>query len=284
MSPTASMMCQPNCVFTGSESSPVSSSNATLSNGATVAPFCAVNLPPSSAEAGSCENCLASLAKSPPFSSSWWIWSALALLLHEDVPDLARGRLLELRLVLLVVRLDVRVGDLDLARDLLEDLLGQHPRSQVLEHLLLGQALLLELLLVLRVVALEELLLELVEARLQLLVGHRDVELLGGDLELRLLDEAADERVAELRELGRPRCGELLLARLVRRLRLGQKPVVLGLRDGPVVDERRSRPPAPRADELSSSSPPPQPAAATPSASAAKRADESSPKRHGRAG
>ena len=100
------------------------------------------------------------------------------------------------------------------------------------------QALLLELVLVLLLVAVEELLLQLVEALVELLVGDSDVELLGRDLELGLLDEAAHERVAKLRELGRPRRGEVLLARLVGRLRLAQQPVVLGLRDLPVADHR----------------------------------------------
>ena len=138
----------------------------------------------------------------------------------------------------LVVRLDVGVGDLHLAGHLLEDLLREHARPEVVQHLLLGEALLLQLVLVLRLVALEELLLELVEARVELLVRDGDVELLGGDLELGLLDEAADERVAELRELGRPGGGKVLLARLVGRLRLAQQPVVLGLRDLAVADDR----------------------------------------------
>ena len=72
------MMCQPNWVLTGSESSPVSRSKATLSNGATVAPCCAVNLPPSFFEAGSVENCRASFAKSAPSSSCACSWSAFA--------------------------------------------------------------------------------------------------------------------------------------------------------------------------------------------------------------
>ena len=86
----------------------------------------------------------------------------------------------------------------------------------VLQHLLLRQAPLFELGLVGLLVALEELLLELVEALVELLVGDRDVELLGRDLELGLLDEAGDDRVAKLRELGRAGLRETL-ARALRR-------------------------------------------------------------------
>jgi hypothetical protein len=153
------------------------------------------------------------------------------------MPDVARLRLLELRPVLLVVGLDVLVRDLDLARDLLEDLLREHPRAEHLQHLLLRLAGVLELLLVGLLVAAEVLLLELVQARLDLLVAHGDVELLRRDLVLGLLDEVADDRVPKLRELGRPGRGELLLALLEGRLRLGQKAVVLGLRDRDVADD-----------------------------------------------
>ena len=72
------MRCQPNWVFTGWESSPVSRANAALSNGATVAPCCAVNLPPSFFEASSVENWRASFAKFAPPSSWARSWSAFA--------------------------------------------------------------------------------------------------------------------------------------------------------------------------------------------------------------
>ena len=127
-SSVASITCQPNWVFTGSESSPVSSSNATLSNGGTVAPFCAV-VPLGRGLVGG------ELAREPGEVGAVLELPVdlvgLRLRLDEDVPDLARGRLLELRLVLVVVGLNVLVGDLDLARDLLEDLLGEQPGAEV---------------------------------------------------------------------------------------------------------------------------------------------------------
>ena len=60
------MMCQPYCVCTGAEMSPVFSENAILSNGATVWPFVIVSLPPCFAEPGSFEYFFASVAKSAP--------------------------------------------------------------------------------------------------------------------------------------------------------------------------------------------------------------------------
>ena len=66
---SASMMCQPYCVCTGGEVSPVLSENATLSNGATVSPYVMVSLPPTFAELGSFEYFFASVAKLSPLLS-----------------------------------------------------------------------------------------------------------------------------------------------------------------------------------------------------------------------
>ena len=162
----------------------------------------------------------------------------LRLRLDEDVPDLPRGRLLELRLVLVVVGLNVLVGDLDFARDLLEDLLGKQPGMERGEHLLLRLAGLLELRLVGLVVAVEVLVLELVEALVDLLVRHGDVALLGRELVLGLLDKVADDRGAKLRELGRSGRGELLSLSFALLLRGREQPVVFGLRNLTVPDER----------------------------------------------
>jgi len=59
-------MCQPNCVFTGLESSPVFRENATLSNSGTVWPREIVSWPPCAFELGSCEYFFASVAMSAP--------------------------------------------------------------------------------------------------------------------------------------------------------------------------------------------------------------------------
>ena len=67
---------------------------------------------------------------------------------------------------------------------------------------------------VLLVAPFEELLLQFVEALLDLLVRDLDVQLLGLERELGALDEAADDAVAQSDVLGRPGLRELLALRL----------------------------------------------------------------------
>ena len=76
---SAWMMCQPNWVLIGFESSPVASAKAVLSNSGTVWPRVIVSSPPWDFEPGSIEYFFASVAKSaPPFSSAYSL-SASAL-------------------------------------------------------------------------------------------------------------------------------------------------------------------------------------------------------------
>ena len=151
---------------------------------------------------------------------------------------LEHGRKLHRARVLLVELLDFFVGHLHVLGDLLEDPLGEKARADVRPHLRVGEPLLRELRLVLLLVTLEELLLQLLQALLDVCVGDLDLELLRRDLELGLLDQAADDRVAELCEVGRSRRRKLLVAGLVRLLGLRDEPVVLRLRDLPVADDR----------------------------------------------
>ena len=80
------------------------------------------------------------------------------------------------------------VGDLDALRHLGVDLLLDQLGANVFLHLVLVEPLLLELLRILLLAALEVLLLELREARVDVLVLDLDVEVAGLLLELRALD------------------------------------------------------------------------------------------------
>ena len=159
------------------------------------------------------------------------------LLRDEDVADVAALRRAVLRLVLVVVVLDLLVGDLHVLGDLLEDPLLDELRADVAANLLVGEALLLELLLVALLVAGEVLLLDLLEPVLDLLVADVDVELVGLLLELRALHEELDGLVLEHVVLGGPDLREGALLGLVALLRLADQPVELGLRDRVAVDD-----------------------------------------------
>src|SRR6266498_1597723 len=143
-----------------------------------------------------------------------------------------------LGLMLVVVLLDVRVADLHLARDLLEDLLGDQLRPDVGLHLLVGQALLLELLVVARLTATEVLLLDLLEPIGDLLVGDRDAQIFGFLRELDTLHEVLHRLVLERLVLLRACRRELPLLALVAPLRLIEQLVELLLCDRLAVDLR----------------------------------------------
>ena len=140
----------------------------------------------------------------------------LSLVLVQDHPHVARLGLLELARVLLVERLDGALGQLVLTGDgVLLDPLAEQGQAHTLDRVLLGELRLLEEALELLLV-LEVLLLDLVEALLDLGVGDRDPVLLG-----LALDPPCEQEVGQ----------RLLLHELVLR-------VVLG-RDGLLLRRRR---------------------------------------------
>ena len=154
------------------------------------------------------------------------------------MPHLAALRLAVLRrLVLRVVRRDRLVVDLHVRGHLLEDRLRDDLRADVRANLLVRQPLILQLLLVLLRVAAEVLLLDLLEPRVDLLVGHLDVQLLGLLLELDALDEELDDLVLQRLELLRAGLRELALLGLVALLRLRDDRVEFRLRDLLAVDD-----------------------------------------------
>jgi hypothetical protein len=153
------------------------------------------------------------------------------------VADLARLGDAVVLLVVVVVLPDVLVGDLDLLGHLLVDLLGDQLVLDLLADLLLGEALLLEVLRVLGLVAAEVLLRHLLEPGVDLLVADLDVELVGGLAILRLLDEVLHGLVLERLVLRRPGLREVALLLLERLLGAPHQRVELGLRDLLVADD-----------------------------------------------
>ena len=98
------------------------------------------------------------------------------LLLHQDVRDVPRlGSRIDLR-VLVVVGLDLVLADRDPRGDLLRDPLLDQLRADPLTDFLVGQPLLLQRGAVLLLAATEVLLLDLLEAALDLCVGDGDAE------------------------------------------------------------------------------------------------------------
>ena len=164
--------------------------------------------------------------------------SSPVLLGDEDVAHVARLGRPVLRLVLRVVREDLLVGHLHALRDLVEDLLRERRhRERLLAVLLGGEALRLERLLVLGALAVEAGLDELLLGLVDVLVGHRDAELVGRLPELLELDEVRDVLRLDALVLGRSGLRELLLLRLVALLRLRDELVEVVLRDLRAVDD-----------------------------------------------
>src|SRR5581483_3254448 len=143
-----------------------------------------------------------------------------------------------LRLVLVVVVLDVCVGDLRLRRDLVVELLGQDLRMEILLQRRVGEALLRERGLVCLLASLEVLLLQLLQAGRDVLGGDGDVELRRLLLELVLLHEVGDRLVLKLLVLRRPGLRKRRLPCLVRALRTVDQEVELRLRDRVAADFR----------------------------------------------
>ncbi len=175
------------------------------------------------------------------------------LLLDEDVAHVTARRLHVLLLVLLVVRVDVLVRDVDARGDLLVDLVLDDARADVVTDLVDREVLLLELgreLLLARCVALAALaapaaaatteVLRLDRRKLLVDVRLRDLQaqLVGFLLELGALHEELHRLLAKGDVLRGPRGRELLLVRLVVLLRLVDQPVELVLRDRLVADDR----------------------------------------------
>ena len=167
-----------------------------------------------------------------------------------------RGRLV-LLLVLVVVGLDVVVADLDVARDLLEDLLADQLELDPLAHFLVAEALLLQrvlvalvhlrlrrLLLARRVAVV--LLLDLLQPRVDVLVADLGVEPVGLLLVLAALDQELRRVGLEVREVDRARLREGPVRRLEVPAGLLDQRVPVGLRDLLVADDRdrvvRTRP------------------------------------------
>ena len=153
------------------------------------------------------------------------------------MPHVARRRLHVLALVLLVGGLDLLVGDLDALGHLGVDLLLDQLGANVVLHLVLVEPLLLELLRILLLAALEVLLLELREARVDVLVLNLDVEVAGLLLELRALDEELHGLSAQRLVLLRARLRERTLLLRIAALRLADQLVELVLRDRLVADD-----------------------------------------------
>src|SRR5215204_302409 len=154
----------------------------------------------------------------------------LLLGLSQDDAQVAPLRLRELVLVLLVVLLDLLIGDLVLALGhLVADLVGERVEPHAHHHVLVGLARGLEELLVVGLLR-ERLLLLLVERLLDLLVGHLDALLLGLALDPLERDQQPQHLVAQLVVL----LLALLLEVRVRLLRLtlrGLRRGLLRLRD-----------------------------------------------------
>ena len=203
--PSGWMMCQPSTLCTGCEISFVLRENAALSNGGTVwkqaplePPCAAQSLPPWAAEPVSFEYFFARAAKlAPPFS---FVVQPLgeALAVDEDVPNLARLRRRERRLVLVVVLERCGVRHLDVRRHLALDLLAEQVRPElVLLELGEGDVVLLQRGVELLLAAAEVRLLDLRDLLVDVLLGHRHAQLLALLRQLLLLHEEGDGRVAE---------------------------------------------------------------------------------------
>src|SRR5262245_16472669 len=176
----------------------------------------------------------------------------LRLRLHEDVTDVAAlglRRRLVLLLVLVVVGLDVVVADLDVLRDLFEDLLADELELDPLAHFLVAEALLLQrvlvalvhlrrrrLLLAGRVAVV--LLLDLLQSRVDVLVADLGVEVVGLLLVLAALDQELRGVGLEIGEVDRARLRELSVRRLEVPAGLLDQRVPVGLRDLLVADDR----------------------------------------------
>src|SRR5581483_608818 len=142
------------------------------------------------------------------------------LLADEDVTHGPRRGRLVLAQVLAVVLGDVELGDGDVLRHRVEELLADQLLPDVLAHLRIRQPLLLQLRRVLLLVTAEVLLLQLREPRVHVLGGDGDAELRSLVLLLRLLDEQRDGLALDVRVGARPRLRERLALRLQIHLRL----------------------------------------------------------------
>ena len=176
------------------------------------------------------------------------------LALDEDVPDVAAlrlRRLLVLGLVVVVVLLRVAVGDLDVLRHALRDLLANELSANSVLDVLVGQALGLQLLLVklvdlrlcLRLLprrrpGAEVLLLDLIKARGDVLVADFDAEVFGLLRVLGALDEVLDDLRAHGAVGRAARLRERLVLSLVAALGLVERLVELVLRDRVAADHR----------------------------------------------
>jgi hypothetical protein len=161
----------------------------------------------------------------------------LRLRLDEDVTNVARLGDRVLVLVLVVVLLQVGVGDLDVVRDVLVDLLGDQLGLDVLPEGSDGVPLRGEARLELLLVVLEVLLLDLVDLLLDLGVGDLDPEVVGLLAVLRALNQVRDRLVLQRLELRRAGLRELALLRRVRLLDARDELVEVGLRDRGAIDD-----------------------------------------------
>ena len=128
-----------------------------------------------------------------------------------------------------VVRLDLRGRDVDRAGDLLEELLGDDLGAHLLFRLVLREALLCERLLVAILAAPVELLLQLLDALVDLRVGDLDAPVRGLLRELGALDEERDRLTLQLLVLGGTGFRKGPLLRLVALLRASHQRLELVL-------------------------------------------------------
>ncbi len=160
----------------------------------------------------------------------------LGLRLDEDVSDLARLGRRVIRLVLRVVLVDVGRTHLDVLAHVVEELLGEDLGPNVDLERIEGVALTLELLRERRLVALEDVLLHLGDPLVDVLVGDRDLQLVGFALVLDPLDEVRDRLRLQGLVFGRAGLREFALVRLVGQLHPGGELVELLFRDLLAVD------------------------------------------------
>ena len=163
-----------------------------MSNAATVWPRVIVSLPPLSFEPGSCRVLLRERGEVAAGLDLGVDLVGQRLLLDEDVADVAALGHHVLLLVVRVVLLHLGVGDGDRLRHLVVDLLGDELRLDVAAERLRRVALDLELGVELRLVAGEVLLLDLVDASLDLLVRDGELALVRLLGVLGALDEKRD--------------------------------------------------------------------------------------------
>ena len=155
------------------------------------------------------------------------------------MPNLSRLGRLVLRLqVLLVVRDDLPVFDLQILRHRVEELLREEGGANRLLERLEGEALVVQRLLGRLAVAVIAGLDELLDFLVHVLLGDLEPELRRLLLELLPLDEERDVLGLDVLVLGSPDLRELLLLRLVGLLRALDQLVELGTGDLGAVDDR----------------------------------------------